>query len=82
MAEGSFGHMDGDWWPVMMLGMVLFWVLVVGVIVWLVRDVLARSRGGTTSLTPLEILDRRFAEGSIGVDEYAERREALRDSSS
>jgi hypothetical protein len=31
-------------------------------------------------LTPLQILDRRFAEGSITVDEYKERRDGLRES--
>lgn len=75
--------MDGDWWPLMMVGMMLFWVLVVGAVVWLVRDAIARTRGGGTATpSPLEILDRRFAEGSISVDEYTERRQALRDTPS
>lgn len=79
LADVSWGHMDGGWWIVMILGMLVFWGLVIALVVWLVR-------GGAQSIgmradarqTPLEILDRRFAEGAISVEEYSERREVLR----
>lgn len=76
--------MHGDdwgagWMVVMMVLMVLFWAAVILGIVWLVR-------GGATgnwsmparrSETPTDILERRFAEGAISVEEYRERREVI-----
>jgi putative membrane protein len=71
------GHMGGGWWIVMMIWMVLFWGAVIFGVVWL-------GRGGTAGWTrpdrretPLEILDRRFAEGAISADEYHERRDVM-----
>jgi putative membrane protein len=73
--------MHGDdfgvgWMIVMMLGMVLFWGAIILGIVWLVRGSLGGWREGRAE-TPAEILERRFAEGAISVDEYRERREAI-----
>lgn len=79
----DYGHMDigGGWWIVMMIGMALFWVLVVVGIVWLVRSLQhdAGSRGGREP-RPLEVLDHRLAAGSITVEEYEQRRGVLRGS--
>jgi putative membrane protein len=81
LADMDWGHMDGGWWIVMMIGMGVFWALVIVLIVWLARGGLeSRRTGGSEAVTPLQILDRRFAEGSITVDEYKERRKALRES--
>lgn len=76
------GHMDldGGWWIVMALGMILFWGLVILGVVWLVRE-LARPRDehrGTAEPDALGILDRRLAAGEISPDEYRERRAVLR----
>lgn len=72
------GHMDwGDgWWVVMAVGMVLFWGLL---IFWLVREFGSRrDRGGSTGPDdPLEILDRRLAEGLITPEQYRERTDIL-----
>lgn len=72
------GHMDG-WgaggWA-MMIGMVLFWALVIVVIVWLVRSQSWGAHHHPDS--PLDLLDRRFASGEITADEYRERRSILR----
>jgi putative membrane protein len=75
------GHMGGGWWILMGIGMLLVWVLIILAIVWLVRSLIAGrpadmapSAGETT---PLEILDRRLAEGSISLEEYDERRRVL-----
>jgi len=82
LADIDWGHMDGGWWIVMMVGMVIFWGLVIGLGIWLLRGGAAGNRAGAQSRpTPLEILDQRFAEGSIAPDEYRERREILRGSS-
>jgi putative membrane protein len=71
------GHMGGGWWIVMMIWMVLFWGAVIFGVVWLARG---GSRGRSQPErreTPLEILDRRFAEGAMSADEYHQRRDAI-----
>ena len=79
-ADNDFGHM-GDWgagwWILMMLGMVAFWGLVIVGIVWLVRELAGRHERAATTVGPLELLDRRLAEGQISPDEYEERRRIL-----
>lgn len=72
------GHMGGGWWIVMMLWMVFFWGAVIFGIVWLARGgAPSQSWRAPRDPTPLETLDRRFAEGAISVDEYHERRRVL-----
>lgn len=68
--------MDWQWgWGAMMfggLGMLLFWGLVVGLVIWGVRG-LAGSSGpapGSSPPTPLEILQARYARGEISREEY------------
>lgn len=51
----------------MMLGMALFWGLVIVGIGWLLRETIGRGHHGPGS-DPLAILDRRLAEGQISVD--------------
>ena len=54
--------------PLGWLGMGLFWLILLGLIVWLVIRLLPGSNGGTTRDTgrsALEILDRRLASGEI-----------------
>jgi len=38
LADSDWGHMDGGWWVVMAIGMILFWGLVIVGLVWLVRE--------------------------------------------
>lgn len=84
LAHGGWGdHMDWDdgWW-LMMIGMVVFWALVVLGIVWLVREVSGRGGfGGHREPDALELLDRRLAEGTISPEDYHERRAILTASS-
>lgn len=74
--------MSGGWWIVMMVGMLLFWALVIVALVWVIRGGVeafrphSRDRGGPR-LDALEILERRLAEGDITVKEYRERRSEL-----
>jgi putative membrane protein len=75
----GYGHdMNGSdwvWAPVMMV----FWVVVLGIVVWAVIRLAHRDRiGGSGSETALDELDRRLARGEIDVDEYTRRREAMR----
>jgi len=70
------GYVGTGWMIVMMLGMVLFWGLVIVGIVWLLREAIGRGHGGPGA-DPLAILDRRLAEGQISVEEYEQRKKTL-----
>lgn len=74
---GPYGGWDGGWGIAHVVFMLLIAALVVLAIVWLVRNLGAgpgRHQGGPTAQ---ELLDRRFAEGTISVEEYTERRRHL-----
>lgn len=73
------GHMDwdGGWGILMVLGMILFWGLVIAAFVWVVRELSGSRRHSATAADPLAILDRRLAEGALSPEEYRERREIL-----
>ena len=73
---GMHGDVGTGWMVAMMIGMVLFWAVVILGIVWLVRDGIGRSQRPREE-TPLAILDRRFAEGALSLDDYRERRDVL-----
>ena len=67
---GSFG------W----LGMGVFWLLLLGLIVWLVVRLLSSRTGSTSRSTgdsAAEILDRRMANGQIDVPAWQAQRAAL-----
>ena len=73
------GMHDGSWgwgWIPMMLGMVVFWAAIIVGIVWLVRGGFDGRREERRE-TPIEILDRRFAEGAITAEDYNERRKVI-----
>jgi len=62
------------------LGMGVFWLILLGLIVWLVMRLLPGSGGGTTRNTgesALEILDRRLANGQIDLEPWQTQRAAL-----
>jgi putative membrane protein len=73
---GSYGNAMGSlgW-----LGLGLFWLLLLGLIVWLVMRLLPGS--GRTSRpigdSAAEILDRRMASGEIDVSAWQTQRAAL-----
>ncbi len=75
-----WGMHDDDvgtgWMIVMMVGMVLFWGAIILAVVWLVRGSFGGWRRPRRE-SPGEILERRFAEGAISVEDYRERREIL-----
>jgi len=79
--DSDWGHMDwdGGWWILMVLGMVLFWGLVVLGAVWLVREMSAGRRGSHRGEVPdpVATLDHRLASGEISIKEYRDRRAAL-----
>ena len=74
------GWYGGGVGPLGWLAMGLFWLILLGLIVWLVTRLLPAGGGGTTRPTgesPLEILDRRLASGEIDLDTWQAQRAAL-----
>ena len=74
---GSYGNGMGSlgW-----LGMGFFWLLLLGLIVWLVMRLLPGSSGRTSRPigdSAAEILDRRMASGEIDVPAWQAQRAAL-----
>jgi putative membrane protein len=70
--HGDFGT---GWWVVMLVGMIVFWGLIVLGAVGLVRELMHGRRTGAEG--PVALLDRRFAAGEISADEYRERKAVL-----
>lgn len=60
-----------------MIWMLLFWVGVVVLVVWAVRNVGDSKARRDTSNRALEILDERYARGEIDTDEFYSRRSEL-----
>jgi putative membrane protein len=77
------GDVGAGWMILMMSLMVLFWGAVIFGIVWLIRG---GARGDSTREpavaareSPLQILERRFAEGAMTAEDYRARRDVLAD---
>ena len=65
-----------------MIGMIVFWLLLLGAIVWAVSRLLPgrqvrQGPSASAQETPEEILDRRFARGEIDLEAYQMQRAAL-----
>lgn len=81
----NWGMHGGGWWLLAAIPMMLF----MGAMMWMMMrgmmgggsspDSSASSDTSTSRETPIEILERRFAEGEISIEEYRTRREALVD---
>lgn len=74
--------MMGYSWGMGFAGWILmgvFWVVVLGLVVWAVIALLpgARTGGPGRPETPEEILDRRFALGELDAEQYQRAREEL-----
>lgn len=70
------GGMDPFGW----LAMGVFWLCLLGLIVWLVVRLLPGSGGGTNhpiGESAVEILDRRLASGEIDLQTWQTQRSAL-----
>ncbi|MEO8518823.1 MAG: SHOCT domain-containing protein [Dermatophilaceae bacterium] len=71
---------DGGARPIGFLVMGVFWLILIGLIVWLVVR-LVPGGGGSTSYgpgeSPLEILDRRLARGEVDLETWQAQRAAL-----
>lgn len=76
---GMHGDIGAGWWIVMVIMMVLFWGGILWGLGWLIRGAThdTRPRRRRADEAPLDILDRRLAEGAISPEEYLERRATL-----
>jgi putative membrane protein len=75
-----WGYNNGmGWWMVFgMVWSVIFWVIVIGLVVWAVTRISTRkeeSPKGTD--TPLEIAKKRLARGEITQAEFEDLKKAL-----
>ena len=61
----------------MMLGMLVFWALVIGAVVRVIREVSGRREDRAVAESA-EAMDRRFAAGEISIQEYRGRKAVLR----
>lgn len=76
---GGYGGMMGGWGynPIGWILALVFWVLIIGGVVWLVVW-LARSAGGTPrSDSAIEILRARYARGEITKEQFDEMKKNL-----
>ncbi len=71
----GYGWMNGGGW--LMMG--LFWILIIGIGIWLVTWLTRKDRqmSSPVSETPRQILDRRFASGEIDATAYAQARRLI-----
>lgn len=80
-AWGMHGDVGTGWMVLMMASMVLFWGAIALGIAWLIRGATRSWSGPSESRvsreTPVEILERRFAEGAISQEEYRARLDVL-----
>ena len=74
------GWYGGGMGPIGWLAMGLFWLILLGLIVWLVVHLLPGSGDRTTSNSgqaAFEILDRRLASGEIELEAWQAQRAAI-----
>lgn len=77
-----WGHMDGYGWSMMgfgMIGITLFWILLIVALVLLVK-VLWKSGSGSgrsQEKKPLDILKERYARGEIDKEEFDQKKQDL-----
>lgn len=72
MGYGDFGAMGGVAW----LWMGVFWIVVLGAVIWGVRALSGR-RASSTDTGMLETLRQRYASGEIDQAEYEQAKRTL-----
>ena len=70
---GMMGMMGGFNWMWMMP---VFWIVVIGLIIWAISSAGQRSEPDGSG-SALEILKRRYAQGDISKEEYEEKKRDL-----
>lgn len=69
MHGGAAWGMHWLWW--------VFWIVIILLAVWGVTTRASRSRSSPRHETPLQVLERRYANGEITTEEYRERKAEL-----
>ncbi len=75
-----WGFHDGmGWWMLFGgMGMMVFWAIIIGLVVWGVTRVAGgRERRGEQRHSPIDIVERRLARGEISMDEFEDLKRAL-----
>jgi putative membrane protein len=74
-------HDDGPGWWIVFFP--LFWLFVIGVVVFVLRGTGRWGPRGphVPRESAIEVLDRRFAQGELSLEEYRERRAVLSEQS-
>jgi putative membrane protein len=73
---GMHGDVGWGWMIGMMLLMVLFWGAIIFGAIWLIRSAVG-GRPEERRESATELLERRFAEGAVSVEDYRARRKIL-----
>jgi putative membrane protein len=55
----------------------LFWIVLIVVVVWLLKNVISGQANQPRSNSALEILEQRYAKGEIDKKEYEEKKRDL-----
>lgn len=77
MRDWQYGEHGGNFAPLIGCGVML--VLLIILAVWVIRQLTGSSdHGRTGAISPLEVLDQRFARGEIPLEDYTRDREALK----
>ena len=73
---------DFQWWmPFFGMGMMLFWIVVIGLVVWaIIRLTTSKTERLDTGETPTRILEKRLARGEITTEQFEELQESLQGS--
>jgi putative membrane protein len=58
------------------LGMLIFWGALILLLIWLFKGI-STNGSKRTDNSPRDILERRYARGEIGRDEYLEKKKSL-----
>ena len=58
-------------------GMILFWGVIIGVVVFVMRNAGNNTEAREGDKTPLNILKQRYARGEIGKDEFEQKKRDL-----
>lgn len=76
-----YGWQGWDWVPgggwIMALGMLLVWLVPVGLIAALVVYLVNQGKATSTPERAIDILERAYAKGEIGRDEFLQKRADL-----
>lgn len=79
---GWYGDGNGWWGGGGMVFESIFWILIIGLVVWLITWLTRRDNPTQKQESPKQILDRRLAAGEIDTAAYAQARRLIDNRSS